>query len=178
MIYLRGKKFRNLFMTVIPLLVLVRTLSIWLLKFNFSSRMMPKCFCWLALCTWTLLKWIIGWVIFEFFLENNTSCAGFLGSGLNDIFHLYAHLEMMSRSFVRSLALSSLFLTTEKREVPFANNLTLDFNPSGISLIYMYRKGWETANLRYRKTRNLILVDYNTLMAPGSMFASFLRAEY
>ena len=84
----------------------------------------------------------------------------------------------MSRSFVRSLALSSLFLTTEKKEVPSANNLTLDFNPSGISLIYMCRKGWETANLRYRKTRNLILVDYNTLMPPDSMFASFLRTEY
>ena len=42
---IRGKEFQSLFMTAIPLLALVRTLSIWLLKFNFSSRMMPKCLC-------------------------------------------------------------------------------------------------------------------------------------
>ena len=43
------------------------------------------------------------------------------------------HIKLL----VRSLALSSLFLTTEKREVSSANNLTLDFNPSGKSLIYI-----------------------------------------
>ena len=59
-------------------------------------------------------------------------------SGLNDIFQLYVHLEIISRSFVRSLALSSLFLTTEKREVSSANNLTLDCKPSGKSLM-LYR---------------------------------------
>ena len=133
---LRGKEFRSLFMTAIPLPALVRTLSVWLLKSNFSSRMMPKFLWWLALYTWTLLKWINGWVIFELFLENNTSCAGLLGSGLNEIFQLYAHLEIISRSFDGSLVLSSLFLTTEKREIS-ANNWTLDFNPSGKSLIYI-----------------------------------------
>ena len=65
---------------------------------------------------------------------------GFLASRLNDIFQLYVHLEIVSRSFARSLALSSLFLTTEKREVSSANNLTLDFNPSGKSLIYILKK--------------------------------------
>ena len=42
----------------------------------------------------------------------------------------------------------------------------------------MCRKGWEIANLRYQKTQNLILVDYNRLMAPGSMFASVLRIQF
>ena len=42
---LHGKKFRSIFMTAKPLLVLVRTLSIGHLEFNFSSRMMPKYFC-------------------------------------------------------------------------------------------------------------------------------------
>ena len=42
----------------------------------------------------------------------------------------------------------------------------------------MCRKGSETANLRYRKTRNLKLVDYNRLMAPDSMLASVLRIQY
>ena len=71
------------------------------------------------------------------FLENNTFCTDFLGSGLNDIFQLYAHVKVASRSFVRSLALSYLFLATEKREVSSTNNLVLDFNPSGKSLIYI-----------------------------------------
>ena len=38
----------------------------------------------------------------------------------------------------------------------------------------MWRKGSEKANLRYQKTRNLILVYYNRLMAPDSMFASVI----
>ena len=44
--------------------------------------------------------------------------------------------------------------------------------------LYICQKGWETANLRYRKTQNLILVDYNKLMAPDSMFESVLRTQY
>ena len=43
-------------------------------------------------------------------------------------------------SFVRSIALSSVFLTTEKREESFPNNSTLDFNPSSKSLIYITKK--------------------------------------
>ena len=45
------KKFRSLFMIPILLLVLIRTLSIWHFKFNFSSIMMTKSFCWLAFST-------------------------------------------------------------------------------------------------------------------------------
>ena len=41
--------------------------------------------------------------------------------------------KIVSSSFVRLLALSFLFLTTEKRQVSSANNLALDFNPSGKS---------------------------------------------
>ena len=41
---LLGRKFRSFFMTAIPLLFLVRTLSICHLKFNFLSRMTFKCF--------------------------------------------------------------------------------------------------------------------------------------
>ena len=99
--------------------------------------MISKCFCRLALFTWTLLKQIIGWAIFEFFQENNTSCVGLLESELSDTFQLYAHLEIISRSSVRLLVLSSLLLTTEKKEVSSANNLTLDFNPPGKLLIYI-----------------------------------------
>ena len=67
----------------------------------------------------------------SFFLESNTSCASILGSEFNDSCQLYAHLEIVPRSFVKSLALSPLFIITEKREVSPANNLTLDFSPSG-----------------------------------------------
>ena len=67
----------------------------------------------------------------SFFLESNTSCASILGSEFNDICQLYAHLEIVPRSFVKSLALSPLFIITEKREVSSANNLTLDLRPSG-----------------------------------------------
>ena len=42
---LRGKEFRSLFITAIPLLALVRTLSLWFLKFTFSLRMMPESLC-------------------------------------------------------------------------------------------------------------------------------------
>ena len=62
-----------------------------------------------------------------------------MGSELNDIFHSYAHLEVVSKSFVGSLAFS-LFLTTEEREVSSANNLALDFNPSGTSLTYIKKR--------------------------------------
>ena len=55
--------------------------------------------------------------IWDFSWEQYLVFGRFLGSGLNDIFHLYAHLEIVSRSFVRSLTLFSLFLTTENREV-------------------------------------------------------------
>ena len=81
---------------------------------------------------------INNWMSYIWFLiENNTSCAGFFGFGLNKISQLCAHLEIVSRSFVRSVALSSLFITTEKWEILSANNLTIYFNPSGQSLIYI-----------------------------------------
>ena len=35
------------------------------------------------------------------FLENKTSCAIFVGSGLNDIFHCCPHLPIFSRSLLR-----------------------------------------------------------------------------
>ena len=91
-------------------------------------------------------------------LENNTFCTCFWGSELNGIFHLYTHLEIVSGSFVRSLALSYFFLATEKREVSSANNLILDFNPSGKSLIYIKKKNvpkWILEELRQVQVASL-----------------------
>ena len=62
--------------------------------------------------------------------------SGFFGVWIEWHFQLYAHVEIASRSSPRSLALSFLILTTDKRDVLSANNLALDFDPSGKSKIY------------------------------------------
>ena len=69
---------------------------------------------WGALSTWILLKLMVEWVWVFFFLENSTSWAGLLGSGLKSIFQLLAHLEISNRSLLRVLALSFLSLAIVK----------------------------------------------------------------
>ena len=70
-----------------------------------------------------------------YFLENNTSWEGLLGSGLKSIFQIKAHFEINIRSLWRVLALSFLSLTNVKRDVSSAKSFRVDFNSLGNSLM-------------------------------------------
>ena len=131
----RGKLCRSLFITDTPSLTFEIALSICCLKLSFSSSIIPRCFSWDDLSTWTLFKLMVGWFCIWFFLENKTSYAALLESGLKSIFQLKAHLEINCRSSLRIFALSSLSLTIAKRDVSSANGFALDFNSPGKSLI-------------------------------------------
>ena len=74
--------------------------------------------------------------------EKSTSWAGVLGSGLNNIFQLEAHLEITNRSLLRILALSFLSLTIVKREAPAAKSFALDLNSFGKSLMQTRKRKW------------------------------------
>ena len=63
------------------------------------------------------MKVRLGWITLDFFLENKTSFAIFVGLGLKDIFHWWAHLVIFSGSLFNFLAVSLTFLTTETRDV-------------------------------------------------------------
>ena len=52
-----------------------------------------------------------------FFLENSTSCAGLVGSGLKSIFQVKTHFEINERSLLSTLALSFSSLTIAKKDV-------------------------------------------------------------
>ena len=96
--------------------------------------MIPKCFCWLALCTWTMLRQITGWVLFKFFLNNNNSSVGSFVSGLNYILKVICPFENFIKA-VCQIAVNLFFiLTTEKKEVTSESNLTIHLNPSRKSL--------------------------------------------
>ena len=56
----------------IPLLTLHKIVSICILKFNFSSRCIPRCFWCEAVSTGISLKNIFGWAELSFFLETIT----------------------------------------------------------------------------------------------------------
>ena len=74
---------------------------------------------------------------FIFFPGENYFMRRFLGSGLKSIFHWYAHYEITLRSRFKCLADSLGSWTIEKREVSSANNLAIEFSPSGRLLIYI-----------------------------------------
>ena len=78
---------------------------------------------------------MVGWFCILFLLENKTSCAGWLGSGLKSIFQSKAHLEINCRSSLRISALLFLCVTIAKRDVPSANSFALDFNSFGKSFM-------------------------------------------
>ena len=67
---------------------------IWLLKGNSESSIRPGCLCSSVFEIGVLLNRIGGWLGGFFFLENISSTACLVGSGLNDIFHLFAYLNL------------------------------------------------------------------------------------
>ena len=67
----------------------------------------------------------------DFFLENKTSCAIFVGSGLKDIFHCCAHLFIFSRSLFRFAVISLTISTTENRDVSSAKSLAEQWSSEG-----------------------------------------------
>ena len=96
-------------------------------KFNFSSSNRPRCSWVHFLFVGRLLKKTTRWLLIFFLKEKITSWACFETSGLNDIFHLYAHWEIFDKC---SLSLLEKF-TSEKIDVPSAKSLGLESNPPG-----------------------------------------------
>ena len=54
----------------------------WMPKFNLVSNIRPRCLWDSEQLTYLPLKMREGWMTLDFFLENKTSCAIFVGSGL------------------------------------------------------------------------------------------------
>ena len=116
----------SFFIMPISLQALVIFSFIWALKSSFSSKWIPKCF-WLAeRSTIVSLKKTDGWQSFTLFLEKITSWACFLGSGLNDVFHWWAQLEIFSKSLFNWSADRLTFFTVEKIDVSSAKSLVLE----------------------------------------------------
>ena len=70
-----------------------------------------------------------------FLREKTTSWACFEASGLNNIFHLYPHCEILDKSSLRDSDEELDSRTTKKIDVSSAKSLTFEVSPSGKSLI-------------------------------------------
>ena len=67
--------------------------------------------------------------------EKTTSWACFEASGLNNIFHLYPHCDILDKSSLRDSDEELESRTTEKIEVSSAKSLIFEVSPSVKSLI-------------------------------------------
>ena len=70
-----------------------------------------------------------------FLREKIISWDCFQASGLNNIFHLYAHCDVLDKSSLRVSGKKLESRTTEKIEVSLAKSLEFEVNPSGKLLI-------------------------------------------
>ena len=106
--------------------LLTETFIIWLIidqitvikvrKFNFMPKYSPKYFWQWIWWNGILLKAGSWCTDLTCFLENITSWACLLTSGLNDIFHLCAHSDIFCRSLFNTSAEVLLICTAENRE--------------------------------------------------------------
>ena len=115
-------------------------MQIWDDALNLSSSNIPKCLCTEVELTGILLKYILGWDDFIFFLLNIIPCVFLLGSGLKLIFYLKSQLLINVKSLLISVAEVLMSWTTENKEVSSANNLHSLLRPSGKSLTYIKNK--------------------------------------
>ena len=75
------------------------------------------------------------WLEGFFLREKTTSWTCFETSGLNNIFRLYPHCDILDKSSLRDSDEELESRTTEKIEVSSAKSLTFEVSPSGKSLI-------------------------------------------
>ena len=75
-------------------------------------------------------------IVLDFYLKM-TSCAWFFGSGLILIFHWKTHLFIFTKSLFCSRADVLLSWITKNKDVPSANSLAFEGNPSNKPLIYI-----------------------------------------
>ena len=106
-----GKKLWSFLMTDVPFCEIFSL--IWLPKSSFWSRCKPKCFWETLRSTGTSLKKTWGLKGFPVFRENITSWASLVISGLNIIFHWYAHFEIFFKSLLIYSGETLLFTTKE-----------------------------------------------------------------
>ena len=95
---------------------------------------MPWCLCESVDEITLLLNIRTGSWVTQRFLEKIISLACFEGSGLNDIFHLKAQLDIRFRSSLSIAESLSLTFKTENIDVSSANIFIIDLIPSGIFL--------------------------------------------
>ena len=70
-----------------------------------------------------------------FLREKTTSWASFDASGLNNIFHLYPHCDILDKPSLRDIDEEFESRTTKKIELSSAKSLTSEVSPSRKSLI-------------------------------------------
>ena len=130
-----GKIFWNLRKRPIVLLIFLVILFVCSEKFNFTSIIKPRCFWNKQLLNGTLLTKRVGWRNFLIFLQNITSCACLLKSGLKIVFHWKAQLDIAFRSWLKVAALVWILFTTEKRDVSSAKSLQFEERSLGKSFM-------------------------------------------
>ena len=91
----------------------------------------------MSLVNWHIIKDKIWVHWFSLFLENITSWASLLTSGLNDIFCFCADSDIFCRSLSNTSAEVLLLCTIENREVSLAKSFTVDSVFSGKSVMYI-----------------------------------------
>ena len=123
-------------MRLIILLHFIIFWSIWPLKLRFESKTTTKCFWWEHLVILLLLNLTGGCdKSYETNLRGKiTSCACFLGSGLNSIFYWLAQWFIFCKSVLSSVTHLSRSRTFEKN-VSSAKILHIEVIPSGRSFI-------------------------------------------
>ena len=97
---------------------------------------MPRCFCSCFKKTSDRLKYISGWADLSLFWEKITCMACLFLSGLNCIFHWYAHWDIISRSLFNWVAATSFSYTTVNKEVSSAKSRASELTFSTRSLMY------------------------------------------
>ena len=118
--------------TLTPLRSLMIISFVCLRKDSLESKTKLKCLCLSRVTASLPLKIIGGWIGLLFLCEEITCL--FL-SGLNCIFHWYAHFSINWRSAFKISAETCSSYTIENKEVSPANNLTSETKPSARSLI-------------------------------------------
>ena len=114
--------------------------SVWMLKSNFESRTIPKCFWWGHVAIILLLNMTGRYVYLFDFWEKITSFACFFGSWVNCIFHWYAQFLIISKSEFRVFWEFLVSMIFEKSEVLSAKILHIDTILFGKLFIYIKNK--------------------------------------
>ena len=108
------------------------------LKFNLSSKIIPRCFCEDTWSTGTLLNIKFGCKGLLILWLKITSFACFEGSGLKLIFHWFAQALTFAKSWFNSSEDKVISFTIEKSDVSSANNFTSHSKSDEIHVCFFF----------------------------------------